>query len=302
METPLTFLLLIVIGFVSFLAFREPLLHARLTFDSRAVRERRELPRFVTSAFVHLDVPHLLMNLVAILFFGPSLERMLGPGPLLLVFLGGSVAGNLASLATHRGSFRGAGASAGGAAIIFACVLLSPFTGIRPLLLPVPLDAWVWGAVYLGASMYAMVRRDDGIGHDAHIGGALGGLALAAAFRPGAAIDHAWVFLLLLGVMAGVRIVLFPPGILRGRMRSSPPGLRTARAPRRPGGTSRRRTPRPTGSPSPRAEAILEEARAIDAILEKISTRGLDSLSPHERKALERFSERRRARRPSTST
>jgi len=306
MESPLTFLLMIVIGFVSYLAFHQPLLHDRLVFDSREIRQRRGLSRYVTSGFVHLDIPHLLMNLLALFFFGPFLEMILGPGPLLVVFIVGTITGNVASLATHHAPFRGAGASSGGAAILFASVLIAPFMGIRPFLLPFPLDAWLWASLYLGGSIYAMYRRDDGIGHDAHIGGGIGGLLVAAILRPAAATTNAWVFLLLLAVVAGMRLVLFPSARIRSAARPRRRTIRPVPAPRRPRTVSRTASaeapPRPTGNPSPRAAEILEEARSIDAILEKISTRGLDSLTPEERKALERFSERRRARRSSPST
>jgi membrane associated rhomboid family serine protease len=297
MDAPLTYLLLAVIGFASYMAFHQPTVHARLAFDSVLVRNRREYSRYLTSALVHLDLSHLLMNLVGIYLFGRWLEAILGPGPLLAIFAVGTIAGNVVALATHRAPFRAAGASAGGAAIIFAMVLLDPMASIRPFLLPFGMPCWLWAAIYLGASIYALHRRDDGIGHDAHLGGALGGLVVGALFRPAAAVSHAWVFLLLLAVAVAMRIALSPR---RGRRSQGMRKIRRIRS--RGSGLAPRTNEGPAGIPSPRKEAILEEARAIDGILEKISKQGLHSITPEERSALERFSQRRRARRPSTST
>lgn len=54
--------------------------------------------RLFTALFLHADWLHLLGNLVFLLIFGPPAERMLGPWRLLLLFLLGGAAANLAAL------------------------------------------------------------------------------------------------------------------------------------------------------------------------------------------------------------
>jgi len=54
--------------------------------------------RLFTALFLHADWPHLLGNLVFLLIFGVPAERVLGPWRLLLLFLLGGAASNLAAL------------------------------------------------------------------------------------------------------------------------------------------------------------------------------------------------------------
>ncbi|MNV01678.1 Rhomboid protease GlpG [compost metagenome] len=54
--------------------------------------------RLFTALFLHADWLHMLGNLVFLLIFGPPAERMLGPWRLLLLFLLGGAAANLAAL------------------------------------------------------------------------------------------------------------------------------------------------------------------------------------------------------------
>jgi membrane associated rhomboid family serine protease len=54
--------------------------------------------RLLTALFLHADWSHLLGNLVFLLIFGLPAERVLGPWRLLLLFLSGGAASNLAAL------------------------------------------------------------------------------------------------------------------------------------------------------------------------------------------------------------
>lgn len=56
--------------------------------------------RLFTALFLHADWSHLVGNLVFLLIFGLPAERILGPWRLLLLFLLGGAASNLAAIAT----------------------------------------------------------------------------------------------------------------------------------------------------------------------------------------------------------
>ncbi len=57
-----------------------------------------EIWRLVTYQFLHeIDFRHILLNMVALFFFGPAVERIMGPRKFLLYYLGCGVAGALSS-------------------------------------------------------------------------------------------------------------------------------------------------------------------------------------------------------------
>jgi rhomboid protease GluP len=53
-----------------------------------AILFRGEWWRLVTAAFLHLNLAHVALNMLALVVLGPWVERMLGHGPTLLVYLG----------------------------------------------------------------------------------------------------------------------------------------------------------------------------------------------------------------------
>lgn len=58
-----------------------------------------ELWRVVTSQFLHVHLPHLLFNMLALLLLGRVLERETGRRRLLVLYLGGGTVGQVAGVA-----------------------------------------------------------------------------------------------------------------------------------------------------------------------------------------------------------
>src|SRR4051794_17847862 len=91
-------LLIILTGVWSFLAFRNPALEERFIFHPGSILAGKEYYRLITSGFLHADWNHLILNMLSLYFFGPSVEFMLGPTKFLLIYFGSVVGGNLLSL------------------------------------------------------------------------------------------------------------------------------------------------------------------------------------------------------------
>lgn len=108
----ITFILLIQL--VVFLATSLPFIPSREIFSLLAGVNlyivEGELWRIVTPIFVHAGLAHLLFNSFSLVLFGPALERILGKGTFLFVYLLTGIAANLATLMlepltyTHVGS------------------------------------------------------------------------------------------------------------------------------------------------------------------------------------------------------
>jgi membrane associated rhomboid family serine protease len=168
---------------------------------------------FVTYAFIHGGLTHLLFNLLWLLAFGTPVARRFGPFRFLLFFAVTAAAGALAHLVTHWGAMVpmvGASASIAGA---MAAALRFVFQARGPLGLlgsgddaayrvpAAPLAVmlrdpralafvlvWFGLNLLLGLGTISMPGVDEGIAWQAHIGGFLVGLFAFSLFDP---VGHA---------------------------------------------------------------------------------------------------------------
>ena len=91
--------------------------------------------RLLTAVFLHIGWLHLLMNLAGLFIFGSRLERKISAGEMALIYLGGGIVGNLASLLYHwlQQDYQviGAGASGGIYALMGALLTVTYLTKKR---------------------------------------------------------------------------------------------------------------------------------------------------------------------------
>ena len=218
---------------------------------------------FLTYMFLHANFLHLAVNLLALFVFGPQVEERMGGGPFLgyylLCGLGG--AGLSFVLMQFRPVTLVIGASAAVYGVLRAFAWASPNEPINVFPLPEPVPAkWLVTFIVAVSLVLALVPSSDGVAHLAHLGGfATGFLYLKAAdWRLGRAERHLR--------RASQPSVLVHPG-------------RAARASDAP------KRGRPERDPA-QAE--------IDRVLDKISARGIDSLTPAERRFLAEMSRKMR--------
>lgn len=174
---------------VSMAGFSNPSLVRAYLLDTQAILRNGEHARIVSSGFLHGDWNHLLFNMISFYFFAPSLEQIPGNGVALLlaVYMGSIIGGNLLALVLHRTeSYFALGASGGVCGVIFASIILYPGMSVFLFLIPIPIPGWLFAVLYVGFTVYGAKAKRDNIGHDAHLGGALVGLVIAAIFYPAA--------------------------------------------------------------------------------------------------------------------
>ncbi len=112
---------------VSFRGFRSFGFEEKYIFNPEAILAGRQYYRLVTSAFLHADMRHLMLNMFSLFFFGRGVESALGSAQFLLIYFGAIVGGDLLSLYVHRHhEYRSYGASGGVCGIIFASILIHP--------------------------------------------------------------------------------------------------------------------------------------------------------------------------------
>jgi membrane associated rhomboid family serine protease len=194
MNEPIATAILMSVTFcVSLWAFEDERVVRRCIFRPEDILAGKEYYRLVTSAFLHAGWMHLLLNLFTLHSFGAHLEWRFGPGQMLLVYFGSVIGGSLLSLCLHRHhDYSAYGASGGVCGLIFAVILMNPRGLMTIFPLPIAVPGWLYAVAFLAASFYAMKAGRDNIGHDAHIGGAMFGLLIAAGLHPELVRQH-WI-------------------------------------------------------------------------------------------------------------
>lgn len=180
-------------------AFNRPDLEERFIFRPEKILADKEYYRLVTSAFIHSGWAHLLLNMYTLYNFGGVIVWAFGTWSFLLIYFGSVIGGSLLSLYLHRyHDYAAYGASGGVCGIIFAYVLKYPFSRLTLFPIPVAVPAWMYALAFVIASFYALKAQKDNIGHDAHLGGAMVGLLVAAVLQPTLLLRHWMVFSALL--------------------------------------------------------------------------------------------------------
>jgi len=125
----------------------------------------------ITSLFLHGSVAHLVLNMVALFFFGRALENEIAPWKFLTIFLLGGIGGNLISMFFYPGDQLFIGASGAIFAIMGAVMIIKPFEFIfYPYLIPVPLA--LVGIIYTVYTILAFLfGGDPNVAYSAHLGG-----------------------------------------------------------------------------------------------------------------------------------
>ena len=159
----------------SFQGFNDYNFRSKYLFHIGSIRAGEQI-RFLTSGFLHADIMHLVFNMYTLYMFGPILAENIGNVNFLLVYLISLLAGNFLSFALHKNEphYSALGASGAVMGVIYAYILLYPDSKIFVFF--IPMKSYIFGILYLLYSIYGMKAKNDNIGHDAHLGGAVGGL------------------------------------------------------------------------------------------------------------------------------
>lgn len=141
----------------------------------------------ITSAFSHVEIGHIVSNMIGLYFFGMNIGSAFGPEFLLKLYLAGAVGGSAFYLAHHlfqasssksrpfwgKDPVRAQGWGASGAvnAIMLLDIFLFPKSTLY-LQFFIPVPAILLGIFIIGKDMLRILENDSQISGSAHLGGA----------------------------------------------------------------------------------------------------------------------------------
>jgi membrane associated rhomboid family serine protease len=222
---------------------------------------------FVTYMFVHASLLHLLANMLMLFVFGTAVESRMGSRNFIMYYLfcgvGAAVFSLLLAGIMPVGAFVGASGAVLGAAVAFAMFWPDAELIVFPIPVPIKARTLVIGLVVLDL-IGSRLWPNDGIAHIAHLGGALFGylffriqsLSHRGPPQPARTVE---------------RVVMVQSG-------SSEPERHTPVTPMRP----RRRVD---------SDPVAAE---VDRVLDKISEKGLSSLTASERRFLDEVAKKKK--------
>ena len=182
---PFILMLLAGIALISYRAIKDPLLFNRLKFNVSAV-ENGEYYRLLTAGFIHVDYNHLFFNGFTLFIFGGNTLYGLGTVNFILLYLISLLLGNGLAYYYHKKNpyYTAVGASGAIMGIVYSSILMFPEMELAFIFFPVPMPAYVFGVGYLIYTLFGIKSQNDGIGHTAHFGGAIGGIICTLVFDP----------------------------------------------------------------------------------------------------------------------
>ena len=188
MSISLSLIIIVVTAIISNRAFNNPAFKGDLLFHPSSIKRSGQYHRFLTSGFIHQDLQHLGFNMLTLFFFGAGIEQVfdfavgpaMGKTCFLLFYLSAIVFSSLHTYIRYQdyAGYTALGASGAVTAVVFASVVFDPWNWfIYP-----PVPAIVFAGLYIYYSNYMDKYGRDNIGHNAHLWGAIYGIAFTIVF------------------------------------------------------------------------------------------------------------------------
>lgn len=184
-------------------------------FEVNRILKYKEYRRLITSGFLHVSWLHLVLNMLSLFLFTTFMGNLSGTS-FLIIYFTSMIGGDLLALLIHRqhGDYTSVGASGAICGIIFSSIALFPDMKLYVFGI-LPLPGWLFGIIYVLYSIYGIRNKQDNIGHESHLGGALMGMIVAVLLEPAAfANNYTSILLITTPVIIFIYLMVARPQLL----------------------------------------------------------------------------------------
>lgn len=265
-------ILLIANGLVSWKGFQDDSFFKKFMFHVDSILIGKDYRRLISSGFLHGNTTHLIVNMLSLYFFAPVVTHVLSDMWMVIIYMASLLGGNLFSLFIQRnnGQYSAIGASGAVSGIVFAAIALYPNMTLY-LFFAIPMPAYVYGLGYMVYSINGIRKQSDNIGHEAHFGGAVVGVLAAILLLPKILETNLLtISFILVPVAVFIAILLFKPRLLMI-------------------GLDYERNQKYLTRDDYYNLSQAQKQKRLDYLLDKINTKGMDSLTAEEKQFLEQF-------------
>lgn len=268
--------IIIAVNFLcSYKGFNDKHFFDKYKFEVDRILIDKEYYRIVTSSFIHIDWQHLIFNMLSLYFFFEAIELQLGILPFLVLYFISAIGGDLLALFIHRnhGDYSAVGASGAVCGIIFATIALFPGSGIGLFLIPFTIPGWLYGILYIAYTIYGVRSKQDNIGHEAHLGGALTGMIAAVILYPNSLKEnYIPIMLIFIPGLLFLYFIIAKPHILLIDYNFFEPNKKYV------------------SIDDKYNEKKKNKQKELDKLLDKINNKGINSLTKKEKEKLDELS------------
>ena len=276
-DTGIIGLILIVVNVAfSYKGFTNQLFFESYKFEVDKLLVNKDYKRLISSGFLHVSWTHLIFNMFSLFFFSGIIEGNLGGPQFLAIYFASLIGGGLLSLLVHRqhGDYSAVGASGAVCGVIFASIALFPGFGIGFFGMPFSMPGWLYGILFVLYSIYGIKSKKDNIGHEAHLGGALIGMAVALCMQPAAfAENYQTILIIAIPTIAFIYLIITRPQFLLIDNYFYKKHQDYYSIDHKYNAEKKNRQ------------------RELDKLLDKINKKGMDSLSKNEKQKLKEYSQ-----------
>lgn len=257
--------ILIFTGLITFKGLKDHAFQNYYKFDVDGILIRGQKVRLMSSGFLHANWIHFILNMLVLTSFAVGVEQSLGYLNFAVIYFLSMLGGNLLALFIHRnhGDYTAVGASGAVSGVVASSIILFPYSQLGLILIPIKFTAWWFGLAYIVVSIFGIKSQKDNIGHEAHLGGIIVGIIATLVINPSMLKANWWVagLLLLPIVLFFVLIYKRPDIMITNKWNISAPKIKKPK----------------------------RKEKTLDELLDKISKKGVDSLSASEKKLLEKL-------------
>jgi len=195
-QSPVSSLIFFLTIGLSIYTFSNQSLYAKLMLHPYSVYRKQRVYTILTSGMIHKDWGHLLFNMITFYYFGFGLESIFvasspwGHTQFAMLYLLSLILSDIPTILQQKNNpgYFSLGASGAISAVLFGFILFNPQMKLGIFMI-IPMKAYLFAILFMGYSIWASKKANDGINHSAHLFGALAGLVLTILYYPGV-IQH----------------------------------------------------------------------------------------------------------------